>query len=605
MQVCGESAAFLFAGIRPQEGVKKVLVNRKSYRWEYREEQGGPARAIASALGLNAAVARVLANRGLGADAAALDAFMHPSLGGLHDPFLMRDMAVATERISHAIHSGEAITIFGDYDVDGITSTALLVRLFQFLGHGVRYYIPHRLNEGYGMQAAALDSIAAAGTRLLITVDNGITALEQVAHARRAGMDVVVTDHHQPGPMLPDASAVVNPNRADCNYPNKALAGVGVAFKLAHALLKREGVPSGEAIAFLRSVLDLTAIGTVADVAALVGENRTLVKHGLESARRTSNVGLRALMDMLDFGPGAVTAEKVGFQMAPRLNAAGRTQHANVCVELLTTNDPARATEIAGKLEEFNRDRRSVESRIFEQSMDFVRETADLEHDRVLVVSGSQWHIGVIGIVASKLLDAFGRPTIILSENEGRAKGSARSVTGFNMHAALEACSRHLITFGGHPGAAGLQIESRCIDAFRQAINLYARDAMEEMDMNSPLLIDTVVEPDEMEIRLAQDAFALEPFGQANPAPVFAAENLSMTEQPRVVGTNHLKLALAAPNGRRFAAIGFGLGELAAELSRCGRARIDVAFEPTINDYFGGSERLEMRLRDLKIRNGQ
>jgi single-stranded-DNA-specific exonuclease len=582
------------------------LVNRKSYRWEYREEQGGPARKIASALGLNAAVARVLANRGLGDDAAALDAFMHPSLGGLHDPFLMRDMDAATARISHAIHSGEAITVFGDYDVDGITSTALLVRLFKFLGHGaVRYYIPHRLNEGYGMQAAALDSIAATGTRLLITVDNGITALEQVAHARRIGMDVVVTDHHQPDDQLPDASAVVNPNRADCGYPNKALAGVGVAFKLAHAVLKHEGVSSGDAIAFLRSVMDLTAIGTVADVAALVGENRTLVKHGLEQARHTTNVGLRALMDMLDFGPGAVTAEKIGFQMAPRLNAAGRTQHASVCVELLTTNDAARATEIAGKLEEFNRDRRSVESRIFEQSMDLVRDTADLEHDRVLVVSGAQWHIGVIGIVASKLVDAFGRPTIVLSEHDGRAKGSGRSVPGFNIHAALDACRRHIITFGGHPGAAGLQIESKCIDSFRAAINLYARDAMEEMDMNAPLLIDTVVEPDEMEIRLAQDAFALEPFGQSNPAPVFAAENFSMTEQPRVVGTNHLKLALAAPNGRRFSAIGFGLGELAAELSRCARARIDVAFEPTINDYFGGSERLEMRLRDLKIRNGQ
>ena len=581
------------------------MLKRKTYRWQFLDEDAPRAREIASTLGLNPAIARVLANRRVAPDAAGLDAYMRPALAGLHDPFLLRDMDAAVDRIARAIGAGEKITVYGDYDADGITSTSLLVRVFAFLGHPVDYYIPHRLDEGYGMHTDALRRIAEAGTRLVITVDNGISALEQVDAARAMGMDVVVTDHHRPGPVLPRAVAVVNPNRADCTNPNRHLAGVGVAFKLAHAMLKHHRVEPARAVAFLRSVLDLVAIGTVADVAPLVDENRTLVKHGLERVGATTNAGIAALKDLLDMGPGAVTAEKVGFQIAPRLNAAGRTQHASVCVELLTTDDPGRADAIAGQLEDCNRERRSVEAGIFEQSLALVRRHPDLDSQRVLVVSGPDWHIGVIGIVASKLLDAFGRPTIVISEMNGHGKGSARSVEGFNIHAALEACSEHLVTFGGHPGAAGLQIDTHRIGAFREAINRHAGEALPEGGAEPSLLIDTEVRAGELDMGLAVGAGVLEPFGQANPAPVFAMRGMTLAEQPRVVGNNHLKLTLSAPNAPRIAAIGFGMGGHAAELSRTARPSIDVAFEPAINDYFAGTERLEMRLRDLKIVNGQ
>ncbi len=580
------------------------MVRKKNYRWHYLAENRAQAQALQSAQGLRPAVARVLANRGFSAGSTSLGEYLQPVLGSLHDPFLLRDMDPAVARILDGIARRENITIFGDYDVDGITATALLVRTFRHLGLPVRTYIPHRLEEGYGMRGSALEKIAADGTTLVVTVDNGITAFEQVDQARALGMDVVVTDHHQPGERLPSALAVVNPNRRDCAYPNKHLAGVGVAFKLAHALLKRSGSDPAASLDFLRSVLDLVAIGTVADVAPLLGENRAMVKHGLQRVRTTGNIGITAIRRAAGMDDPSMSAEKVGFQIAPRLNAAGRTDHAQVCVDLLTTDDETLAADIAGRLEVFNRERRSVETRIFEESLAFVRQRVDLAQERVLVVDGPGWHIGVIGIVASRLLDLYDRPVIILSHNDGNAKGSARSIDGFNIHDALESCAGLLDGFGGHPGAAGLQLRESRIPALRAAINDYAAGRLQSDDLQPSLTIDTELDPGELDESLLADLGRLEPFGQSNPQPVFSLRGLMLADQPRVVGTNHLRLALRAEGGRPWGAIGFGMGNRAGELAQTQSVRLDVAFVPVLNT-FNGQTRVEMRVRDLKPRSGQ
>lgn len=576
--------------------LSKTVRPRKSYRWHFRDENLTRSREIEKSLRLNPAIARMLANRGL----SGLEQFFRPALAGLHDPFLLRDMDLAVDRIIVAQEAGEVITVFGDYDVDGVTSTSVLLRTFRFLKIACDYYIPHRLNEGYGMNTPAVENIAANGTRLIVTVDCGISGLAPIARARELGVDVIVTDHHQPGLELPQACAVINPNRLDCTYPDKGLAGVGVAFKLAHALLKRMRVPQDRATPFLRSLLDLVAIGTIADYAPVIGENRIMVRHGLDQISSTSNVGIQELMMVADAEGGPVTTQKIGFQVAPRINAAGRTDSARICVELFTTADSVRAADIARQLDQFNRDRRLVETGIFEQCLRFVEQSIDLDSEMVMVVNGTDWHLGVIGIVASKIMEIYDRPVIILSEQNGHARGSARSTKGFNIHKALHECREHLSEFGGHPSAAGLQLKTVNIASFRRSICDYARGFLSGDDLMPSLMIDTQVTGDELNESLMRDLSMLEPYGSHNPAPVFAAYGLNLAEAPRIVGTNHLKLQFSR-NGRAFSAIGFNMAGMAGELTANRAAGVDVVFVPTINTYYPQHPRVEMELKDIKI----
>ncbi|MBX7245692.1 MAG: single-stranded-DNA-specific exonuclease RecJ [Candidatus Sumerlaeaceae bacterium] len=573
----------------------------KLFHWEFREERPDHARDLAASLRISPAVARVLANRGHGESATGVDNFVNPSLSALHDPMVLSGMSEGLDRVVKAIENREKITIYGDYDTDGATSTALMLKVFHFLNVPVNYYIPHRVDEGYGLNVAAIDGLAEAGTRVLISVDCGITAVAQVAHAQARGVDVIVTDHHQPGEELPTAVAVINPNRRDCAYPNKHLTGVGVAFKFCHALLKRLRVPKDKAQPLLRSLLDLVAIGTIADVAPLSGENRILVKHGLAQMLRTTNPGILGLLRMLEMEGVRITTKKIGFQVAPRLNAAGRTDHARICVESLTADDEQLAFQIAARLDQYNRDRRAVETRIFEQTLQFIAEQVDLDRERVIVVSGRDWHVGVIGIVASRIMEVYDRPVIIISEHDGGAKGSARSIKGFNIHDALNACSDHLVTFGGHPFAAGLQLLPERIKPFRDALNDYARERLSEEALIPSLTIDTLVEPQEVDAGFIKDLEMLEPFGPSNPSPLFAMRGLRLAEQPRVVGVGgrHLKLSLSS-EGRYFSAIGFGMGEHASQLAGKGNVRLDAAFVPMLNDYYSEG-RVEMELKDLKL----
>lgn len=571
----------------------------KQYRWEYRDPQPECSQRLTEYLRLSPVIARVIASRGMAQSPDELNAFVRPALNTLHDPFGLKGIDAAVDRLALARERGEAVLVYGDYDTDGATSTALLMRLFRMLQIPATYYIPHRLEEGYGLNASAVQTLAESGVRLVVTVDTGIVAIEEVARARSLGMEVIITDHHQAGTHLPDAIAVVNPNRHDCTYPNKYLTGVGVAFKLAHALLKRLGYAPNDAIGFLRSVLDLVAIGTVADFAPLLGENRVMVAHGLHQIRNTQNVGVAEMLRKLEINSVKIATHQIGFQIAPRINAAGRTSHAGVCVELLTTEDRQRATEIASELEGFNNDRRTVESRIFEECLRFVDTNLDPVRDRVLVVNGDAWHLGVVGIVASRIMDMYNRPVIVLSEQEGAAKGSARSIKGFNIHAALTACREYLNQFGGHPNAAGLSLDCVKIAAFRNAINAYAVEACGDSDMCPVLLIDTEVQAWELDDSLLRDLPLLEPHGHSNPAPLLSTRNLRMSEPPRIVGTSHLKLQLKQ-EGRPVSAIGFHMGSRIAELQANRSAMVDVVFAPTINTYYA-QPRVEMELKDIRL----
>jgi single-stranded-DNA-specific exonuclease len=590
------------------ERKKFQRVVQRPFRWTYRDiDQALAARLVADRR-IDPVVARLIAARAgeLSPDGPlsekALERFLYPALNTLHDPFLMADMEQAVGRVADALRHGQKIVIYGDYDCDGTTATALLVHLFRFLGHDVEYYIPKRLEEGYGLNRNALELLARRGTRVVLTVDNGVTAVKEAAYARELGIDLVITDHHQPGPELPDAVAVVDPTRHDCPYPFKYLAGVGVAFKFAHALLKALKVDADRGRKFLYSVVDLVAIGTVADLAPLLGENRILIRYALKQMRENPNERTQVLCNTWGVAAQELSAQTIAFSIAPRLNAAGRTDHAGVCVELFTTTSMRRGEQIALELDGFNERRKELELQILYHCQDFVEKQVDLEDEPVLVVDGDNWHIGVLGIVASRLTDQFYRPAIVISKSDGIGHGSGRSSDTFNLHQALEACAGYLLEFGGHAHAAGLRLKAHSIAPFRQSINEYAHSVLDPKELVPRLTIDTELEPAELTLGLLDALAALEPFGEGNPEPLLTMSQLRLAEPPRVVGTNHLRLRLQCDGGR-FEAIGFGMAQVATELAERKYEPIAVAFSPMRNT-FKGITTVQMAVKDLRFVEG-
>ena len=564
--------------------------------WSPLEERPEWALTLQRDLGLPPLLARIMANRGFSAPREA-EAFLHPKLSDIEDPFAMRDMDRAVERLSRALRGGERIAVFGDYDIDGLTATALALRLFRWLGAEADSYIPHRVNEGYGLNIPALEALAKRGVRVVLTVDNGVTSLEEVDHANRLGMDVVVTDHHLPGEQLPRAAAVVDPHRADCSYPCPDLAGVGVMFKLAHALTKHLSRPAEEAKAFLRENLDLVGIGSIGDIVPLLGENRILAYFGLKEARRSKKAGLRAMLDLLGLARAELSPRAVGFVIGPRINAAGRTEHADIALELLMTEDEVRAREIVRRLDRLNEERRRIEADIFEEAVEVIEADAELKAAPVIVVAGQGWHHGVVGIVASRLLERYGRPVVVVGLEADRAKGSARSVAGFDIVAALEACSRHLTEFGGHAAAAGMELKPDRLGVFRQAITAFALERLGGAPLRPQLAIDVEARLEDLTPEAIEALRGLEPHGLGNPKPVVLLRGVRLTEPARIVGTNHLRLTLSE-SGRALGAIGFGMGRHAAWLRRHGGA-LDVVGEPSI-DEFNGRRTPQLELNDIR-----
>ena len=563
-------------------------------RWEFRRPDPAAVERLAGG-GLSPILAQVLAGRGFDS-VEATRAYLNPLLAHLADPALLADMDRSAERIVRAIRDRERIAVFGDYDVDGVTSTALLLSFLGGVGADVTYYIPNRISEGYGLNLPAIDLLAGQGVRLMVTVDCGISDFAALDHARERGIDVVVTDHHQIGPRLPEAYAVVDPHRADCAFPFKHLAGVGLAFYVAiavRALLDREKVVAREAVPDLKALLDLVALGTVADVADLAAENRILTRHGLVLLSQEARLGIRALKETARIGKKPVTAGTIAFQLAPRINAAGRMGSPDLGVRLLTTDSVAEALKIAHQLEEANQERQHRERQILDDARAMLLGDKHFAERRAIVLASERWHPGVIGIVASKLAEEFHRPAILIAMRDGKGRGSARSIPGFNVHDAIAACAGHLISFGGHQEAAGLRIDAATVGDFRQALEAVAAERLADADSRPVVVIDHELDLPGVDGELIGAFADMAPFGAGNPEPVFAARGVEV-RQKRSVGTRHAKLLLAS-GGREIEALWFGQ----ASALRTMPARIDVAYQPRLDTYLGTS-RMVLHVRDIR-----
>lgn len=521
---------------------------KRSKIWQFRQCAEEKVRQVVEKSGLPALIARLLLVRGIEEDG-DIQLFLQPALASLHDPFLMKDMDKAVDRLVQAREKGETIAIFGDYDADGLTATALLTRTFRWLGMPVISYVPDRLNEGYGMSRHGLDLLHRRGAQLVVTVDNGISCNEEVAYAKTLGMDVIITDHHQLGDKLPEALAVVDPHQPDCPYPFKNLSGVGVAFKLAHGLAKKLDQDPEEAKTFLKSMMDLVALGTVADVVSLLGENRVLVYHGLQKLRQTANPGLAAMTEMLvSRKDKPFTSDNIAFMFAPRLNAAGRTGNAADGLEMLLTDDRDRAWEMAKHLDRLNQDRRNFESEVLEAALAMIEGEPEILEAPALVLVGEEWHPGVVGIVAARLVERYARPAIVLGiedPEKGIARGSARSVEGFDLHQALAACAEHLEEFGGHKMAAGLTLHVSQFDPFRKALLRYIAEQVDLEDWRPKLQIDGIAHIGELNFDVLDQVNTMRPFGQDNATPLIALLDCEILDQPMRMGNKHLKIKVA------------------------------------------------------------
>lgn len=558
------------------------------------------AEELAKEAGVSPLVAQILHNRGID-DPDVAKAFLNPKLTDLHEPQLLAGAEPAAKRIARAVADKERILIYGDYDVDGMTGVAILHALLSMLGADVHYYIPHRLEEGYGVNAEAVAKIADEGAKLLITVDCGISAVEPLAEAAAAGIDVIVTDHHTPGETLPQAIAIVHPQVPPGSYPNTNLAGAGVAFKLAWQVAREicgELRVDEQMRKFLLDATTLAALGTIADVVPLVGENRTIAMYGLRGLGQTSHVGLRALIESANLTGEKLDSYHVGFVLAPRLNACGRMGHAALAVQLLTTAPTDRANEIADYLAKQNAERQKVERSITAQAIEMIEANGLAESDsRAIVLASDQWHSGVIGIVASRIVGKYHRPAILIAINGDGGQGSGRSIAGFHMRDAMAACGEHLVSFGGHAMAGGLRIDPAKIEPFSQAMREYANQHITDEQLSPVMEIDAEIKLLELTYGAVQTLERMAPFGQGNPRPVVAIRNCELLSPPRRVGRNGGTILMTlGQSGVRMRAVGFGMGDLADALA--GVKHVDIAAQPEIN-HFNGNSSVELKLKDV------
>jgi single-stranded-DNA-specific exonuclease len=553
----------------------------------------GRAEQLAKSMKISTLIAQLLVNRGI-VEAREGSVFLQPKLTELIRPAQMPGIGPAVLRLRQAIDKKEKITIYGDYDVDGITAVSILWELLTLLGAQVDYYIPHRIDEGYGLNADAVRSLAEAGTKLLVTVDCGISALAAAALAKELGVDLIVTDHHQPGATLPAAVAIVHP-ALDPSYANQDSAGALVAYKLAWAIA--EEFSRGPRLEpklreFMLNATSLAAIGTVADVVDLRGENRVLTKFGLQSIADTKLCGLRALIQSAGLAGKGVDSTAIGFRLAPVLNAAGRMGHARLAVELLTSTSEMRAMQIAEYLKDQNTQRQQCERKMLKEACDIVVERG-LNHPdrRSIVLGGEGWHAGVLGIVASRLVDRFFRPAIMINataNENGVAQGSARSIPGFSMLDAIQACASHLTSFGGHKMAAGLTLPPGNIEAFAAAFEVYAAANLHEEDVVAKMHVDAVVPLRQFTRDVVHQLDLLGPYGEGNPKPVFATRGVRLAAAPRRCGStnDHLQFAIT-DNSSTIRCVGFRMGGLEKKL--VDHEFFSIAYEPTLNHYNGNS----------------
>ena len=569
-------------------------------RWILPERPTESQAALADALGVSPFIAELLCARGL-LDPELCGRFLTPNLDHQHDPMLMPDIEPAVDRLIRAINEQETILVHGDYDVDGVCSTALLTRVLRVLKAKVEPFVPHRREDGYDLRAANVQRFYDQGIQLILTADCGIIAFEAADKARELGVDLIITDHHEPDPdgNLPVALAVINPHRPDSEYPFAELCGTGVAYKLAAALVQRMGIESRK---FQTAFLDLVALATCADCMPLTDENRLFVFHGLETLRSTNKTGLQALMRSADLPPEAVCARSLGFVLGPRINAIGRMDAAAHALELLLTAEIDKAEFLAARLNEANRERQQQQEQILQ---DALRQSERYLDHSILVLASHRWHPGIIGIVASKIVESLCRPAILIAidEESGVGRGSCRSIADFHIFDAVNACREHVNRCGGHAAAAGFDIPVANIDAFRDALQEYAGAVMDEQILEATIVVDLELPHEGLTLKVAQDLETLEPFGHGNPEPVFMTRALKVLNQRRIAskatnGPDHLKLNLELTGTRRPLEAVFWRSWVRAEECPVG-SHIDVCYSLEINP-FGGNQNVQLNLRDFR-----
>jgi single-stranded-DNA-specific exonuclease len=531
--------------------------------------------ALASALKIHTPAARVLCARGF-QDPEDARRFLNPTLADLHDPYLLAGMTEAVARLRHAIERKEPILLYGDYDVDGTSAVVILKKGLDLLGGITSFHVPHRLRDGYGMKSEVVEEAAARGVKLIVSVDTGIRANDVVRHAAAFGIDVIVTDHHLPEAELPPAVAVLNPNRLDCPYPEKNLCGAGVALKLMDAVIAASGWERARRERLVSSLLKLVAIATVADVVPLTGENRAIVKLGLAGLRQVNNVGLRALLDVSGLAEGATpSAGQIAFRVAPRINAAGRMASASDVIEMFLTEDQARATELAAQLHDLNQDRQQTEQEIARAIFEQCLEQPVTDHDAALVFAGEGWHRGVVGIVASRVVEKYHRPAFVLGIENGIAQGSGRSIRAFHLLDALESMPELFTKFGGHRQAAGVTFASSRLDEFRERFRAHAATLLTAADFVPALEIESEIDFREIDDESVAEILNLAPFGFGNPSPVFAVRGVEVAAPPDIRNERHVFVRLKS-QGRIHRAKAWNFADRAGELLP--GSRIDAAF---------------------------
>jgi len=583
-----------------------IFENRKgpfmipTTRWNFPRPDGDAERALREELSVEPLTSRILVNRGI-VDTDRAKKFFNPVLADLHNPFLMVDMKRGVDRVVEALYRKEPLAVYGDYDADGITSTVCLVKFLREIHPRVSYYIPHRLSEGYGLNREAVDDIRSRGARLIITVDCGITDHDAIEYARSTGVDTVILDHHKVPDSLPRAAAVINPQRSDCPFPFKYMAAVGIVFNFLIALrgtLRTAGFWTGRPYPNLREYLDLVTIGTLGDISPLLDENRIFVKIGMDLINEGKRPGIRALKDRATYAPsGPLDAVDVSFYLVPRINAAGRLGSAEDAVRLLLTDDPLEAARLAERLDGFNRERQEIERNIFEDILLRMRSDESLRKRGFLVFASESWHPGVIGIVASKLVDRFYRPAILISLREGIGKGSGRSIAEFNLYEWLKkSCEPFLLGYGGHRYAAGLSIREEDIDELSSTLNKAILESIHLSELIPRTSIDAECGLEEIGWKLMEDFAKLAPFGNANPEPVLCARDIRVTS-PVVLKNNHLKMQVQ-DRETSHGSIWFKKAHLFRQMS-CGD-RMDIAFTPQTNRWNGVST-IQLKLRDAAV----
>ncbi|HAH52002.1 MAG TPA: single-stranded-DNA-specific exonuclease RecJ [Balneola sp.] len=562
-----------------------------SFRWVFaQQDQDTRTSVLKQKLGVPAKIAELLAIRGIETyDDAKL--FFRPTIDRIHDPFLMKDMDQGADRLALAIRNGERVLVYGDYDVDGTTATSCLYIFLKKFGVDVDYYIPHRFKEGYGINPDGIKYAEETGCHLIVSVDCGITAIKEALVAKEKGIDLIICDHHTVGDEIPDALAVLDPKRPDCTYPFDGLSGAGVGFKLIQGTISKLGLPKKIAYQFL----DLVAISIASDIVPIVDENRILMKEGLTMIRKKPRVGIKALLDLIRMPREEINTTKIVFSIGPRINAAGRMGDATTAVQLMIAENEAKGKAFAHELESVNMRRRDKDSKTMEEALSMIDDGVDLSETSIMVLYKEDWHLGVIGIVASRLVDLYHRPAIMLSSVEGVIKGSGRSIRGFNIYNAMKKCEDLLEQFGGHEFAAGLTIKEGKLTEFKRRMNEIAYLDLSENTFEPELQIDTELSLEDIDMKFWKLLNQFEPFGPHNLRPIFVSKKVEAVGVPTIVGNGHLKMKVKQGDSGVFDAIGFNMHEY---LPFVRKETFDMAYVVEENDW-NGRRTLQIRIKDI------